>query len=53
MRNEYVYVEDDYAYIDEPMLNDYGDITGYRRKYLFSKELFIECYNKWIKEQKK
>ena len=36
----------DKCYLD---VHIYGDT--YERKLVMTKEVFIECYNKWIKEQ--
>ena len=31
-----------------PLLISNGDICGCKNEVIISKELFIECYNKWI-----
>lgn len=43
--------DDDTVYQDTPMFNSYGDIIGYKRQVIMTKEVFVECYKKWILEQ--
>ena len=47
-----VIVDNERCYIYENEYNRNGEVTGYYEKTLITKEAFIECYEKWIKENK-
>lgn len=43
-----VIIDDDKCYVEIPV---YGDC--YKRQVVMTKEIFIECYNRWIKGDSK
>ena len=48
MAKEYVAIEDDHCYVDIPVYTGRGDCCNYRRQLIMTKEVFQECYKKWI-----
>ena len=47
-----VIVDNERCYIYENEYNRNGEVVGYYEKTLITKEAFIKCYEKWIKENK-
>lgn len=45
-----IIVDNERCYIHQGEYNSIGDIVGYYEKTIITKEAFIECYEKWIKE---
>ena len=47
-----IIVDDERAYIHEAQYSSNGNCAGYYEKTIITKEVFVECYKKWIEEQK-
>lgn len=48
MQGEYIVVDDDSVVVQSPIFGSRGDVIGYRRQIIMTKEIFITCYEKWI-----
>ena len=48
MQGEYIVVDDDSVVVEHPICGSHGDIIGYNRQTVMTKEIFITCYEKWI-----
>ena len=51
MAEEYVVIEDDRCYVDTPVFTGRGDCCDYKRQLIMTREVFQECYKKWILEE--
>lgn len=45
--NCYTAIEGDKLFIEIPIFIG-GDLVGYKRQLVMTKEIFIKCYEKWI-----
>ena len=49
MTYEYIHIDDDSVVVETPVFDTgNGDIIGYKRQIVMTKEIFTECYEKWI-----
>ena len=47
MDTYYITFDGDELFIEVPMFSG-SDIVGYKRQLIMTKELFVQCYEKWI-----
>lgn len=48
MADEYIFIDDDSVVVETPVFDGTGDIVGYKRQIVMTKEIFTMCYEKWI-----
>ena len=47
MDSYYTIFDGDKLFVEEPMFRG-DDVVSYKRRLIMTKELFVQCYEKWI-----
>jgi len=44
--DEYIFIDDDSVVVETPVFDGTGNIVGYKRQIVMTKEIFTMCYEK-------